>query len=298
MEKDIYYESIKGEILNNEITRKVKDYSKNRSDLRTYASIGKTLEEAGKHYGEGIIKKYAERLTKEFGKGYTFTSLTRMKKFYMLIQKVATLSQVLSYGHYVELLPLKDSSEINYYIKLTEKQNLSVRELRTRIKNKEYERLDEETKEKIKNDDKQEITDYIKNPIMIQNKNRYEEISEKVLQKIILEDIPSFLEELGAGFTFIKNEYKIKIGDRYNYIDLLLYNIKYRCYVVVELKISELKKEHIGQIEVYMNYIDKNLKSEEEENTIGIILVRKNNKYVIEYCSDPRIKAREYVMLS
>ena len=297
MEKDKYYETIKGEILNNEITKRVKDYSKNRSDLRTYASIGKTLEEAGKHYGEGIIKKYAERLTKEFGKGYTFTSLTRMKKFYMLIQKVATLSQVLSYGHYVELLPLKDSSEINYYIKLTETQNLSVRELRTRIKNKEYERLDEETKEKIKNDDKQEITDYIKNPIMIQNKNRYEEISEKVLQKIILEDIPSFLEELGAGFTFIRNEYKIKIGDRYNYIDLLLYNIKYRCYVVVELKISELKKEHIGQIEVYMNYIDKNLKSEEEENTIGIILVRKNNKYVMEYCSDERIKTREYVIL-
>ena len=298
MEKDKYYETIKGEILNNEITRRVKDCSKNKSDLRTYASIGKTLEEAGKHYGEGIIKKYAERLTKEFGKGYTFTSLTRMKKFYMLIQKVATLSQVLSYGHYVELLPLKDSSEINYYIKLTETQNLSVRELRTRIKNKEYERLDEETKEKIKNDDKQEITDYIKNPIMIQNKNRYEEISEKVLQKIILEDIPSFLEELGDGFTFIKNEYKIKIGDRYNYIDLLLYNIKYRCYVVVELKISELKKEHIGQIEVYMNYIDKNLKSEEEENTIGIILVRKNNKYVMEYCSDERIKAREYLVLS
>ena len=220
-----------------------------------------------------------------------------MKKFYMLIQKVATLSQVLSYGHYVELLPLKDSSEINYYIKLTEKQNLSVRELRTRIKNKEYERLDEKTKEKLKNDDKQEITDYIKNPIMIQNKNRYEEISEKVLQKIILEDIPSFLEELGAGFTFIKNEYKIKIGDRYNYIDLLLFNIEYNCYVVIELKLGELKKEHIGQIEVYMNYIDKNVKKSNHDKTIGIILVRKNNKYVMEYCSDSRIKAREYMVL-
>ena len=297
MKKDIYYESIKEEILNNEITKRVKDYSKSRSDLRTYASIGKTLEEAGKHYGEGIIKKYAERLTKEFGKGYTFTSLTRMKKFYMLIQKVATLSQVLSYGHYVELLPLKDSSEINYYIKLTETQNLSVRELRTRIKNKEYERLDEETKEKIKNDDKQEITDYIKNPIMIQNKNRYEEISEKVLQKIILEDIPSFLEELGDGFTFIKNEYKIKIGNRYNYIDLLLFNIEYNCYVVVELKLGELKKEHIGQIEVYMNYIDKNVKKSTHDKTIGIILVRKNNKYVMEYCSDKRIKSREYILI-
>ena len=145
--------------------------------------------------------------------------------------------------------------------------------------------------------DKQEITDYIKNPIIIQNKNRYEEISEKVLQKIILEDIPSFLEELGDGFTFIRNEYKIKIGDRYNYIDLLLYNIKYRCYVVIELKLGELKKEHIGQIEVYMNYIDKNVKKSTHDKTIGIILVRKNNKYVMEYCSDERIKTREYVIL-
>ena len=299
MEKDKYYETIKGEILNNEITKRVKDYSKNRSDLRTYASIGKTLEEAGKHYGEGIIKKYAEKLTSEFGKKYSARLLYRMIRFYNYVktEKLSTLSANLTWSHYSELLSLKTEEEINYYIKLTEKQNLSVRELRTRIKNKEYERLDEETKEKIKNDDKQEITDYIKNPIMIQNKNRYEEISEKVLQKIILEDIPSFLEELGAGFTFIKNEYKIKIGNRYNYIDLLLFNIEYNCYVVVELKLGELKKEHIGQIEVYMNYIDKNVKKSTHDKTIGIILVRKNNKYVMEYCSDERIKTREYVLI-
>ena len=85
-------------------------------------------------------------------------------------------------------------------------------------------------------------------------------ITEKILQKLILEDIPVFLKELGNGFTFIENEYKIKLGDRYNYIDLLLYNIKFKCYVVVELKITELKKEHTGQIMTYMNYIDKNIK--------------------------------------
>ena len=300
MEKDKYYESIKGEILNNEITKKVKDYSKNRSDLRTYASIGKTLEEAGKHYGEGIIKKYAENLTKEFGKNYNKSSLYNMLSFYRLTRNVKfqTLSGNLSWSHYVELLKMNDSFEINYYCRLSIQENLSVRELRTRIKNKEYERLDEKTKEKIKNQNKkQEITDYIKNPIIIQNKNRYEEISEKVLQKIILEDIPSFLEELGDGFTFIKNEYKIKIGNRYNYIDLLLFNIEYNCYVVVELKLGELKKEHIGQIEVYMNYIDKNVKKSTHDKTIGIILVRKNNKYVMEYCSDKRIKAREYILI-
>ncbi len=101
----------------------------------------------------------------------------------------------------------------------------------------------------------------IKNPIIINNKNSYETISEKVLQKIILEDISSFLKELGNGFSFIDNEYKIKLGNKYNYIDLLLYNIIYKCYVVVELKITTLKKEHIGQIQVYMNYIDKNIKT-------------------------------------
>ena len=298
MGKDIYFESIKEEILNNEITRKVKDYSKNRSDLRTYASIGKTLEEAGKHYGEGIIKKYAEKLTNEFGKGYSQRNLWLMLNFYKYSQKVQTVSAELSWSHYCELLRLEDDKEMKYYSMIAIQLSLSVRELRTRIKNKEYERLNEETKEKIKNQSKeQEITDYIKNPIIIQNKNRYEEISEKVLQKIILEDIPSFLKELGIGFTFIENEYKIKIGDRYNYIDLLLYHIRYRCYVVVELKVGELKKEHIGQIQVYMNYINKNLKSTEEEKTIGIILVRKNNKYVMEYCSDERIKSREYLVL-
>ena len=111
---------------------------------------------------------------------------------------------------------------------------------------------------------------------------------------MILEDIPSFLKELGNGFTFIDNEYPIKLDDRYNYIDLLLYNIKYKCYVVVELKITELKKEHIGQIQIYMNYINQNVKSIYDNETVGIIICKENNEYVIKYCSDKRIVSREY----
>ena len=198
-----YYNEIKTELINNEITKRVKDYSKNRSDLNTYYNVGKLLSEAGKHYGEGIIKEYSKRLTSEFGKGYTFTSLTRMKKFYNLIEKLATVSQHLSYGHYVELLPYSDIDKINYYIKITEEQNLSVRELRQRIKNKEYERLDEETKKKLKNKEELKVPDLVKNPIQIKNTSGNNEISEKVLQKLILEDIPSFLKELGNGFSFI-----------------------------------------------------------------------------------------------
>ena len=291
-----YYDEIKNELINNEITKKVKDYSKNKSDLTTYYNVGKLLAEAGKHYGEGIIKKYSKRLTNEFGKGYTPTRLRYFRRFYEVLIKHPTVSDKLSYSHYCELIWF-DIDKINYYIKITEEQNLSVRELRERIKNNEYERLDEETKKKLKTKEELKVPDLVKNPIQIRNTSGYNEISEKIFQKLILEDISLFLKELGNEFSFIDNEYKIKIGDRYNYIDLLLFNYEFNCFVVVELKVTELRKEHIGQIEFYMNYIDKNLKSINQNKTIGIIICKKENKYVIEYCSDDRIIAREYELV-
>ena len=141
------------------------------------------------------------------------------------------------------------------------------------------------------------MTDFVKNPILIKNNFNYKEISEKVLKKLILENIESFMNELGNSFCFVGSEYKIKIGDRYNYIDLLLFNIEYNCYVVIELKVTELKKEHVGQIQVYMNYIDNNLKKLSQDSTIGIIICKKDNNYIIEYCSDDRIIAREYSLV-
>ena len=153
------------------------------------------------------------------------------------------------------------------------------------------------TRDKLTKEEIVELKDIVPNPIFIKNNYKYKIISEKVLQKLILEDIPTFLKELGNGFTFIDNEFKIKLDDRYNYIDLLLYNIKYKCYVVVELKITELKKEHTGQIMTYMNYIDKNIKTIEENKTVGIIICKQDNKYVIKYCSDDRRIAREYELV-
>ena len=291
-----YYNEIKSELINNEITKKVKDYNKNKSDLTTYYNVGKLLNEAGKHYGEGIIKEYSRKLTSELGKGYSKRNLWLMLKFYET-QKLQTVSAQLSWSHYCELLSIESANEINYYINLTEQQNLSVRQLREKIKNKEYERLDEVTKSKLTDNVSPTVVDLIKNPIVIKNNNNKEIISEKVLQKIIMEDLPSFLKELGNGFTFVENEYKIKIGNTYNYIDLLLYNIKFNCYVVVELKVTELKKEHIGQIEVYMNYIDKNLRKITQDKTIGIIICKKDNKFIMEYCSDPRILTKEYKLV-
>ena len=289
-----YYEEIKKELLNNEITKKAKDYSKNRSDLNTYYNVGKMLSEAGKHYGKSILKEYSIRLTQELNNKYDVSYLNKMKKFYLLVQKLATVSPKLSYNHYVELLSLKDIAEIKYYIKIVENKNISIRQLREKIKSKEYERL---PKEKLISNEACELTELAKNPIVIKTNRDYENISEKLLQKIILEDMPSFMKELGSGYSFIDNEYKIKLGDRYNYIYLLLFNYEYNCFVVVELKVTELKKEHIGQIQIYMNYIDMNLKKFNQNKTIGIILCKKENKYVIEYCSDTRIIERKYIIV-
>ena len=289
-----YYNSIKEELINNEITKKVKSYSINKSDLDTYYKVGKMLSEAGKHYGEGIIKNYSLKLRKEVDKKYNDTNLKRMRQFYLLIEKGATLGHLLSWSHYRLLIPLENINIINYYIDCCLKRNLSVRQLDNIIKSQEYERLPEETRSKIINNKEVKVKDLIKDPIVINNKNNYDIVTEKILQKMILENIESFMRELGNSLSFVGSEYKIKIGSNYNYIDLLLFNIEYNCYVVVELKITELKKEHIGQIEVYMNYIDKNLRKVNQDKTIGIILVKKDNEFILEYSSDKRIMARTY----
>ena len=202
----------------------------------------------------------------------------------------------LTWTHYIELLKLNNTNEIDYYIKIAVDQNLSYRQLHEKIKRKEYERLPVETKEKLKTKEKNKVTDFIKNPILIKNSYDYVSITEKILKQLILEDLENFLNELGESFSFIKSEYKIKIGNRYNYIDLLLYNIKYNCYVVVELKVTELKKEHIGQIQTYMNYIDKNIRSINQDKTIGIIICKKGNEFVLEYSSDDRIFETNYIL--
>ena len=202
----------------------------------------------------------------------------------------------LSWSHITELMVLSNKDEIEYYIGIVNERNISYRKLSELIKDNDYNRIDEKTKSKLKNNKHLEVKDLIKALIKIKNSN-YEIISEKVLQKLILENLNDFLTELGIDFCYVGNEYKIKVGDRYNYIDLLLYNIEFNCYIVIELKITELKKEHIGQIQVYMNYIDKNIKKFNQNKTIGIIICKKENKFVIEYCSDDRIAVREYELV-
>ena len=167
----------------------------------------------------------------------------------------------------------------------------------TQLTYREYERLSVETQKKLINSKSIEAKDLIPNPILIKNKNNVEIISEKGLHHLILEDIESFMKELGSSFSFIGSEYKIKIGDKNHFIDLLLFNIKYKCYVVVELKVTEFKVEYISQVQKYMNYIDRNIKEVINNDSIGILICKRENKFVMEYCSDERIAVRKYELV-
>ena len=184
-----------------------------------------------------------------------------MRKFYEVFnnEKLNPLGSKLSWSHYRELISIKNIDEIIYYIFICEKYNLSKRQLQERIRNHEYDRLSDNTKNKLITKEQLNVNDLVPNPIIIKTNSLKENLSEYALKQLLLNNLDDFLNQLGIGFTYVGNEYKIKLDNRHNYIDLLLYNIKYKCYVVVELKVTELKKEHTGQIMTYMNYIDKNI---------------------------------------
>lgn len=214
-EINITYNQIENKLLNHKIYQNIKDYSKIKEKMQTYLEVGELLNRIDIKYGKSIIKEYSSRLTIRFGKKYTVSLLYKIKQFYSIIQKVPTLSGKLTWSHWYEMLSITDINEIVYYVIQCENNNTDVRGLRNKIKSKEYERLDNKTKYKLICQKEYNIVDFVKNPILIKNNYKYENISEKMLQKLILEDIPTFLKELGIGFSFIDNEYKIKMGDRY-----------------------------------------------------------------------------------
>lgn len=197
-----YYDEIKNELISNEIYKRVKDYSKNRSDLMTYYNVGKLLVEAQggevrAKYGNALIKEYSKKLVLEVDKKYGYRNLIFMRKFYILFKDeiVYALRSQLSWTHYREMLVLNNRDEIKYYIDISVEQNLTYRELHNRIRSNEYERLDDKTKLKLKSNEKLEVNDFVKNPIVIKN-NNFEVINEKILKQLILEDLESFMKEL------------------------------------------------------------------------------------------------------
>ena len=291
---DNYLENIKNEIISGNAKVVAKNYQINNVKLTMNYNIGKELAEAGKHYGEGIVKKYAKELTEEFGKGYKDTELRKIRAFYELIQKCGALHHILTWNHYLKLLPLKNLNEINYYIDITIRNNLSYRKLAERIKSNEYGRLSTETKERLLNKEELSLIQSIPSPIVLTPNKSYEFYNEKILQEIIFENIEDFMHQLGGEYSFIGREYKLNIGDKKNYIDYLLYNYKMNCFCVVEIKAREYKKSDYGQIKTYMNYIDEHLKTITQNTTIGIIITKSVNKFEAYYVKDNQVTIVEF----
>ena len=301
-----YYNEIKNILVDNAIGRKVREYKSNQKDLESYYNVGKLLVEAqgGEErakYGNGLIKEYSKRLTSELGKGYSIQNLKNMRRFYLVVEKRQSLivqfkSLNISWTFIIKLLKLNDVNELLYYINCINKMNLTTRELDSKLKSKEYERLDNKIKEKLVKQEEVTVKDKIPDPIVLEGLEYKEKLTEKVVQKWIDENPASFCKSLGEGYSYIESQYKIKIGLNYNYIDILLFNYISNSFVVVEIKVTELKKEHIGQIETYMNYVDANLKKEFHNKTTGILLVRENNKWLIKYIYNNDIVVREFTI--
>ena len=299
-----YYKEIKNLIEEKEVNDKFRYLESNKETIKTYYEIGRLLIEAqgGEEkakYGDGLIKKWSEKLTKEYGNNYSYRNLNYMRKFYTYFKKVNTVCSQsnLSWSHYKYLLKFDNENERNYYINRGIQNNLSVRGLINEIKTKSFDRLSYADKKHIKlitdKETSLDIKDMIHDPILI-NIDQKEKISEKVLKKYILKELEHFFLELGTGFTFVGSEYKLSYDNKNYYVDLLLFNTELNRYIVCELKLGEIKPGDVAQTKVYMMLTDKFLKRRFHNETIGIIITRKNGKLALEYVSDPNIFITTY----
>ena len=299
-----YYKEVESLIRKNEINKGVRALQDNSETLYTYWHIGKLIVEAQggakrAKYGDGLINDWGKKLSEKYGKNYDKSNLSKMRKFYMMFPIVDTLCPQLNWSHYRYILPLKNINERNYYINQVILNNLSVRDLRCEIKNKSFDRLsyaDKNNIEIISDTNKLTIEDMIKDPVILKSDKDTNELNEEVIHKYIISLLENKFLELGTGFALVGHEYKIIVGTNTYHIDLLFFNIKLNTYIVVEVKTRVLKSQDIGQLEFYVNYVENNLKEDNHNKTIGVLIVKKNNKYFIEYTTNPDIYITTYML--
>ena len=302
MDKDYKKELIKL-VEKAEVNKGYHDYFKNKDLVNNYFEIGKLLIEAQggeEHdtYGNKLIETWSVELTEKFGKGYDASNLRRFRQFYSEFKMCGTVCHTLTWSNIRILLPIKNENKRNYYINMCIKKNLSARELKKEIKNNAFERLSLADKENIKLiSDKNEvltIKDTLKDPVLIPINEDLDNISEEKLAKIIRKELEIFLLELGCGYTYAGKE--VRMGE--SYCDLLFFNTEFLCYVVIELKTRKIKKEDIGQLEYYINYVDENMKKESFNPTIGVLVAKEGNYLVMRYCTNKNIYKTTYKIIN
>lgn len=299
-----YFDITNELIIEREAKKRVRERQDNRESLKTNWEIGKLIVEAQggekrAQYGDKLIQNWSKTFTEKYGKGYNAVNMKRFRQLYLLYPNGSTVSN-LSWSHIVELLPIKNNNERNYYINMVELNRLSIRELRSLIKTDSFGRLAYKDKNNIELIDTNyhlTIGDMIKDPFIIETNKNPESLNEKEIHQEIIAMLENHFLELGFGFALIGHEYKINIDGKIYRIDLLFFNYELNAFVVVEVKVKELQPKDISQINFYTNYIDKHLKKDYHNKTIGLLIVKKYNKLVLEYCTNNDIFITSYKLL-
>ena len=297
------YEEVETLVKKVEIGKAIKERQANNEVTEAYWNIGKLIIDAqgGKEkskYGDKLLKEWSEKLSKKYGKGYDYTNLSRFRQLYLYFPIIGPVGQQLNWTIIRTILPIKDENKRNYYINLCIKNNLSKRELIKEIKSNSFERLEHKPDKVdiITSAIVPAITENFKNPILLNlNGNKVE--NEKDLEKLIYSQLSYVFMQLGNDFTWVGNQYKISDGNKNYYIDMLLYNINYNCYVVVEIKCRSLKKEDKGQTEFYMTLVDKYKKRANNNPTIGIIITKEQDKFVANFVKSEKIVPLTYELV-
>ncbi len=265
--------------------------------LKAYFEIGKKIveeEQQGRRraeYGRNLLGFISQELAEEFGKGFDESNLRRMRLFYLTYQKWETVSPKLTWSHYCELIKINEETKRRYFEKYALQEQLSVRNLKRQMYSLHYERLllSKHKKRLITRETAhlipQKIEEVIKDPYILEFLNLEEkpEYTERQLETEILNDLQKFLLELGQGFSFVARQKRFTIDNDHFYIDLLLYNIYLKCYVVIDLKVGKFKHNDAGQMNFYLNYVRKELNKEDDAEPVGIILCTEKNKVQVEF---------------
>lgn len=283
----------------------------NQTMVLTYFEIGRMIveeEQDGKEragYGKQILKELSKVLSKEFGKGFSVDNLENMRRFYLAYRKSETLSRIsdneisettsrnftLGWSYYLKLIRINDESERKFYEIESHKNNWSVRELQRQFDSALYTRLVlSRDKDKVKELSKKGLVfekpkDAIKDPYILEfiGLPEHSSYSESDLEQKLIDKLEHFLLELGNGFTFVARQKRISFDDKHFRIDLVFYNRILKCFILIDLKIGEIKHQDLGQMQMYVNYYDREVRLEEENKTIGIVLCKDKSESVVEY---------------
>lgn len=268
----------------------------NTEMLNLYWNIGKAIMDIQQgderaNYGDYVLEKLSEKLTAEFGKGFSKRNLERMRKFYIYFPIATTLSSQLSWSHYLELLKIEEEPKRNFYMHECINSRWSVRELQRQRASLLYERL-------LLSTDKKSVLELAENGQVLRNSKdlvkdsfvlEFLDIKENTrylesdLEKNILEHLKEFLLELGKGFTYVGNQVRLTLEEDHFYPDLVFYNRLLKCFVIIDLKIGKVTHQDIGQMQMYVHYYDREIKQEEENSTVGILLSTTKNETVVKY---------------